>query len=185
MWLGHYNPIITMAAATLTLVSDLFGNPALFQLVLTPAWTLALVSMLAFWYHIQRPCLRCVDESPLTTSDPGAVVKRRDRELKVFHSRMMLIGLSVFLVVATGVEAIGGFMGRPLTASVWGLALDVIVELVFAYNAFVFLVHRRLAQWCPYCRDEGGGWGDEEPPTGPPGPQGGRKVNRTGVVRLR
>jgi len=176
MWLGHYAPYILITVVAFMVAGDLLeiiGSTtggmktavSIIQSLVSFAWLFAVLATFAQIYHDKQLCVRCVNDSPLT--EPAEVVKRRDRELKAFHSPPLTFGILLFFLAVSVWELVAS---KSTTHSIWGLCIDILALVAFGYNAFVFKTHARLALWCPYCRDDGWNDGDEEPadPNGPP-----------------
>jgi hypothetical protein len=106
------------------------------------------------------------------------ILRDRDRELRVFHSWLLAAMMPPFCATVTGWQVFT-MLGQHRMISPLGLGADILAAVVFAYNAFVYKTHSRLALWCKYCREDGWGDGGEEPidPNGPPsGMKRGKRV---------
>lgn len=108
------------------------------QWMYTPALVGAWAAMIGGIRHATILCRTCATEFP----EDGAVrATRATRRLMYAHHRMYaLVGL-FFLSVSA-------FWVTWLLIPIWiGLCLDQVAVLA----------HRRLAWWCPWCRDDHGG----------------------------
>lgn len=156
MWAGHYSIRIMIPAVFLLVAFTVAGRPGgdngVLSWIVTAVWLAWYVTiMFDFHYHEARLCERCIAATPL---DPQKAVNRWDRLLRVYHSKKVLIGMTISVVA--------WFFTAPWVAGHhwWGNAISLVALLVIAVILTTSHVHRRLYPWCPYCR--WGGRGDAE-----------------------
>jgi len=143
---GHYAPRLLLGIVAtlvvLTLVpaaADLVPWPA--SLALLTGAVLLGVSLVA---HNRRLCERCIAALPLDASMVASRYRVRFRVAHLFESRLFVLG---YLIVLTG--------SALLSASPLGRYLWAAVEASLGYLLLVYVTHRRLQPWCPYCRNGG------------------------------
>ncbi len=173
MWLGHYEPQITIAAYLTAVASNIATyilNPgqAGQWAVTAPVTALMLTSVAATIcdHHVHKRGLCLRDLRGVPFADPDAEVTRRMRHLTYAHSRRNIAVLAVALVVVVGgpggmAQADKHHLPALLSAAI--LALLVCGFVTFAYHAWMRMVHQRLRPWCPLCRWGRGGEGGDGP----------------------
>lgn len=170
MWFGHYADYLFMLMFVVfaVLIPIRPHGPALVQLlvfdVLPIVVAAAAVVSSAFMapYHDARLCLRDVRAAPLL--DPAGAVVRHRRALAYHHSRFLqkVFVTGTFLMLVIFVTSGGRHWWVQVLYSV-----SLIVGLSRVYES---RVHTKLRPWCPFCRDNGGGWGGEAIPEPSPDP---------------
>jgi len=152
LWrLAHWTPTAFMAVALLALAAFWVPQP-IQDWVLWPLAAVTLVLIAAFLLHVNSLCEICAG---MTELDGNAAAERHDRDLRRFHSPIML-GVALGALFATLIVTL--VFNLPLWVNQFASsACTLATALSFrAWNR-----HRLLEPWCRYCRrrrpwDEGG-----------------------------
>lgn len=156
MLLAHTQPAALVALVITGIARDVFGGPVL-VMVHGGAVAVTALTFGAELYHEYRLCPGCGANTPL---DGQAMVRQRQRWLRLHHWATERWGYTVFFVAAPVAYL---SLGLPSSGAVYP------VFALWALVAYASLRHRPLVPWCPQCRHWGwGDDGDDDPDPVPP-----------------
>lgn len=147
VWAGHACDQVTMTTFIVAgfLLLTIHGrrlNPWTLLVVVVAGLVPVMTTQSQRAYHNHRPCLHCIRRIPL---NPGVAVGRRARELRWYHQRSRIRGISavsaVLVVAAVAVPR-------------WARTITGVELLIVSYLLLIMSTHARLHPWCPRCHPE-------------------------------
>lgn len=157
---GHFAPeaLIVSIVAVILIRLRPPAEPAVVLGLSVALIAFVLASWLLMRRHDRGLCEQCLAAMPL---NPSALAVRYRRRFWLSHTGAQPRFVIAYLVVLIG----SNFVTSPPGRVIWVLMQASMIYLILAYST-----HRRLQPWCPWCRNDGGGDGDDQPATPDPVP---------------
>jgi len=148
---GHHAGQILMftIAGAIVLGTQPIGQTASGMMLSMSLAAFVIATWLAMRQHDRRLCEWCVASLPL---DVEAAARQARYRFRLAHLGSEPNFLVPYFVVLVGT----GFLHTQSGRLIWAIAQSTMIYLVMASDS-----HRKLQPWCPICRREEGGGGED------------------------